>query len=449
VHLAAGELPRVPAAAIDWPVLLVTLGIAMVSGLLFSAVPAIQTPHVEGGRGTTAGAGRQRLRQVLVTGQLAIAMVLVSGAGLMVRSFQRLMAVDPGFQSDHALAVRFAIPSYRYNDTTEPRFYATVLDRVRAVPGVVAVGSTKVLPLDGGEEMWSFAVVGQPPPAGRAPQMAPTFHVSPDYFRTMSIPVVAGREFTSRDSAGAPDVLVINESFARAYVPGALDAVPGRVLTFGDTSHHARIVGVVRDIHQDALDAAPRPALYVAAPQNMRSTVTLVVRTRGDPAAMAAAVRRAIWSVDKDQAIAAVTTLDRVRARAVARPRLLSILLAMFGTLGLALGALGLYGVVAYMVRQRQMEIGIRVALGADGRRVLALVMRRGVTVTLIGLGVGLVTALAAARGMRAVLFQVTPADPTTYAVVAVLLALVALAATYIPARAALRVDPMHVLRPE
>jgi ABC-type antimicrobial peptide transport system permease subunit len=218
---------------------------------------------------------------------------------------------------------------------------------------------------------------------------------------------------------------------------------------FGDTSRRARIVGVVRDVHHDGLDAAPRPALYVDASQNLRSTVTLVVRTRADPGTMAAAIRRAIWSVDKDQAIGDVMTLEAVRARAVARPRLLLVLLAAFGALGLVLGALGLYGVIAYMVRQRRTEIGIRIALGAEPRRVLALVMRRGVAVTAVGITIGLAAALALARGMRAVLFEVTPVDPMTYAGVAALLAVVALVAMYIPARTALRLDPVDVLRPE
>jgi predicted permease len=448
VALAASELPRLPVERLDWSVVGLALAIAIVCGLLFSAIPAVRTTRLVGTRQVTVGAEGQRLRQAFVIAQVAIAVVLVCGAGLMVRSLQRLVSTDPGFRPDHALAVRFSIASYRYNDTTAPRFATAVFDRVRAIPGVIAVGSTKVLPLDGGEESWSFDVVGETPPPANERSVASTFHVSPDYFRTMDVPVVAGREFTSLDSLGAPDVAIVNEAFAHKYVPGTIDAVPGRLLHIGPNPG-VRIVGVVRDMRQFSLDAAPRPSLYIANAQNMRSTLTMVVRTRGDPSAMTAAVRAAIWSVDKDQPIGEITTLDQVVERAVIRPRLLSILLDLFGTLGLLLGALGIYGVIAYMVRQRQAEIGIRIALGADARRVLAMVMARGMILTAIGLGLGLATAILVARGMRAVLFETAPTDPVTYAIVLALLAIVALIATYIPARTAARGDPVAALRAE
>jgi predicted permease len=447
VVLAASELPRVPVERLDWSVVALALTIAIVCGLLFSAIPAIRSTRLIGTRQVTVGAEGQRLRHAFVIAQVAIAVVLVCGAGLMVKSLGLLISTDPGFRPDHALAVRFSIPSYRYGDTTGPRYANAVFDRVRAVPGVVAVGSTKVLPLDGGEESWSFDVAGEPPPPKNERPVVPTFHISADYFRTMDIPVIAGREFTNRDTLGAPDVAVVNEAFVRKYIPGGIDAVPGRQLRIGGGG--VTIVGVARDTRQFGLDAAPRPSLYIANAQNMRGTVTMVVRTRGDPAAITAAVREAIWAVDKDQAIGEVTTLDRVVERAVTRPRLLAILLNLFGGLGLLLGALGIYGVVAYTVRQRQAEIGIRIALGADARRVLTMVMARGVLLTGIGMTLGLAAALLAARGMRAVLFEVTPTDPLTYATVLALLAIVALIATYIPARTAARADPVAVLRAE
>jgi predicted permease len=448
VALAASELPRVPVERLDWSVVGLAVAIAIVCGLLFSAIPAISNTRLVGARQATVGAEGQHLRQAFVIAQVAIAVVLVCGAGLMVRSLRHLVSTDPGFRRDHALAVRFAIANHRYNDTTGPRFAATVFDRVRAVPGVIAVGSTKVLPLDGGEESWSFEVVGEPPPPANERSVASTFHVSADYFRTMDVPVVAGREFTDRDTLGAPDVAIVNEAFAHKYVPGAIDAVPGRLLHIGPNPG-VRIVGVVRDMRQHSLEAAPSPSLFIANAQSMRSTITMVVRTRGDPSAMTAAVREAIWSVDKDQPIGEITTLDHVVERAVTRPRLLSILLDLFGGLGLLLGALGIYGVIAYMVRLRQTEIGIRIALGADARRVLVMVMARGVILTAIGTGLGLVTALLAARGMRAVLFEITPTDPLTYVIVVALLAIVALIATYIPARTAARGDPVAALRAE
>ncbi|HZS58464.1 MAG TPA: ABC transporter permease [Gemmatimonadaceae bacterium] len=448
VGLASSELPRVPTEGLDWSVIALAFAIAIGCGLVFSAIPAIRTARLVGTRQVTASAEGQRLRQAFVIAQVAIAVVLVCGAGLMVRSLGRLLSTDPGFRPDHALAVRFHVAPYRYSDTAAPRFIATVFDRVRALPGVVSVAGTKVLPLEGSEENWTFAVVGEPPPPRNEEPAAPTFHVSADYFRTLSIPIIAGREFTPIDTLGAPDVIIVNEAFARKYVPGALDAVPGRLLHIGQNPA-VRIVGVVRDTHQDGLDAAPRPMMYIDESQNVRSTVTMIVRTRGDPTAMTAAVREAIWSVDKDQAIGEITTLDHVVVRTTSRPRLLSILLDLFGGLGLLLGALGIYGVVAYTVRQRQAEIGIRMALGADRRRVLGMVMARGVTLTAIGMAIGLVAAVLAARGMRAVLFEITPTDPLTYALVLALLAIVALIATYIPARTAAHADPVTVLRAE
>jgi predicted permease len=446
--LAASELPRVPADHLDWTVVALTFAIAIICGLLFSAIPALRSTRLLGTRGAaTLGAEGQRLRQAFVIAQVAIAMALVCGAGLMVRSLERLLSTDPGFRIDHALAVRFTIPAYRYRDTADARFFMAVLDRVRAVPGVVSVGSTKILPLEGGEESWRFEIDGEPPPPKNEEPTAGVFHVSDDYFRTMAVPVIAGREFTSRDTLGAPDVIVVNEAFARQYVPGPVAAVPGRLIRI--SGHPVQIVGVVRDFLQYGLEDSPRASFYVDNAQNLRGTVTMVVRTRADPAAMTSAIRAAIWSVDKDQPIGEVTTLTRVVDRSVARTRLLSTLLDLFGSLGLALGALGIYGVIAYMVRQRQAEIGIRVALGADANRVLAMVMARGAILTAIGIAIGLVVALVGARGMRAVLFQIAPTDLLTYATVIALLAVVALIATYIPARGAARADPVAVLRAE
>ena len=448
VALAGSELPRFATEHLDWWVVALAFAIAIGCGFLFSAMPAMRNARLVGTRQVTVGTEGQRLRQAFVIAQVAIAVVLVCGAGLMVRSLQHLLATDPGFQPDHVLSMRFSVPSYRFTEGSSGRYVAQVFNRVRAVPGVIAAGSTKILPLNGAEETWGFEVVGEPVPPKNERPTAPIFHVSDDYFRTMDIPVVAGREFTTRDTNGGPDVAIVNEAFVHQYVPGAIEAAPGRALRIGPNSS-IPIVGVVHDLRQFGLAQAPRPSIYICNAQNMRGTITLVVRTRGDPAAMTSAIRSAIWSVDKDQAIGETMTLDRVVERSTSRPRLLSILLDLFGGLGLLLGALGIYGVVAYTVRQRQAEIGIRVALGADARRVLTMVMARGVLLTGIGIAIGLIAALIAARGMRAVLFEVTPSDPLTYAIVIALLALVALIATYLPARSAARGDPVAVLRAE
>jgi hypothetical protein len=270
--------------------------------------------------------------------------------------------------------------------------------------------------------------------------------VSAGYFAAIGTPVLAGREFTRADTAGAPDAVIVNEAFARRYLPGAITDVPGRQLILGDTSH-VLLVGVVGDVHEAGLDAAPQPAMYLATPQNLRSSVTLVVRTISDPVAMTGSVVRAIWSLNKDQTITSVRTLDDVVRQSVARPRLLSVLLTTFSGLGLLLGALGIAGVVAYSVSERQRDIGLRVALGASRAQVLLSVIGESAGLTLAGVLVGLGAALIATRAMRSVLFGIGPSDPSTYAEVAVLLAFVALLAAYLPARRALAVDPIETLR--
>ena len=420
---------------------LITLAASLLAGPALGLLPAFRlaSTHARdamdesGSRGSTAGAGRMRAREALVVAEVTIAVVLVCGAGLMVKSFQRLMRMDTGFRPDHALAVTFRMPAekFQHNDTTMARYYSRVIDAVRQVPGVTAVGAAKVLPFQGEDEPWGVGIVGTPiPPLAQRPT-AIANHVSAGYFHAIGTPVLAGREFTRADTMGAPDAVIVNEAFARRYVPGPVSDVPGRMVVVGDSSR-VRIVGVVRNVHKSGLDAAPQPAMYLATPQNVRSGVTLVVRTQGDPTAMTGAVERAIWSVDKDQTITRATTLDDIMHRAVARPRLLSVLLAAFGTLGLLLGALGISGVVAYAVGQRRREIGVRVALGATRHHVLETVVGDGVKLTLLGVVIGLAVAFLATRAMRSVLFGIGPADPVTYAEVAALLVIVALLAAYL-----------------
>jgi len=455
VRLSAGELPRVPGGAVDWTVAAYTLAVATLSGLVVGAPPAIQLLSATarpaladsggGARGSTAGARRMRSRQMLVVAEIAIAVVLVSGASLMAKSFRRLLATDAGFRPDHTLVIGFTIATGLHSDAQSVRFYQTVLDRVRDVPGVIAAGATKILPLEGDDDLWPFGIVGQPlPPLSQRPTVTVN-HISADYFRTIGTPIVAGREFVRTDTVGAPDVAIVNEAFAHRYFPGPLADVPHQALVFGVT--RVPIVGVVRSVHESSLGAAPAPAAYVATTQNLRGAVSLVVRTRSDPTAMTGAIKQAIWSIDKDQTITSVTTLDDVVRRAVARPRLLSVLLASFAALGLLLGALGIYGVVAYSVSARRQEIGVRMALGADQRAVLALVVGRGLALALGGVAIGLVVSLIVTRVMRAVLFEIAPTDPVTYGEVIATLTAVALLAAYLPARRATRIDATEALR--
>jgi predicted permease len=455
LRLSAGELPRAPTATIDWTVAVFTLAIGILSGLVLGGPPAIQLlagaahPSLSdtggGARGATVGVHRVRGRQMLVAAEVAIAVVLVCGATLMAKSFRRLLAADTGFRPDSALVVGFDIAG-DLSDAQFDRYYETVLDRVRDVPGVVAVGAAKMLPLQGLDDIYPFGIAGEPlPPVGQRPSVTVN-HVSPDYFRAIGTPVLAGRGFTPADTVGAPGVVIVNDVFARQHFRGPLADIPGQAIVFGD-SDQLRVVGVVRSVHERTLEAAPRDAVYTPTMQNPRSNVRLVARVHGEPAAFTRAIEQAIWSVNKDQTITSVTTLDDLVRRAAARPRLVSALLAAFGALALFLGALGIYGVVAYSVDARRQEIGVRVALGADQRDVVGMVVGRGMTLSLGGVAIGLLASLLATRLMRAILFDIAPTDPMTYAEVIVGLVGVAFLAAYLPARRATRVDATEALR--
>ena len=382
---------------------------------------------------------------MLVAAEVAIAVVLVCGASLMAKSFRRLLAADTGFRPDSALVVGFQIAG-DLTDAQFDRYYETVLDRVRQVPGVVTVGAAKMLPLQGLDDTYSFGIAGEPLlPVGQRPTVTAN-HVSPDYFRSVGTQLLAGREFAAADTVGAPNVVIVNDVFARQHFPGPLSDIPGRAIVFGD-SEHIRVVGVVRSVHERTLEAAPRAAVYLPAMQNVRGSVRLVARVHGRPAAFTGAIERAIWSVNREQTIISVTTLDDIVQHAAARPRLVSVLLAAFGALALFLGALGIYGVVAYSVDARRQEIGVRVALGANQRNVVGMVVGRGFALALGGVAIGLLASLLVTRLMRVVLFDVAPTDPATYAEVIVGLVGVALLAAYLPARRAARVDATEALR--
>lgn len=382
---------------------------------------------------------------MLVAAEVAIAVVLVCGASLMAKSFRRLLAADTGFRPDSALVVGFQIAG-DLTDAQFDRYYETVLDRVRQVPGVVTVGAAKMLPLQGLDDTYSFGIAGEPLlPVGQRPTVTAN-HVSPDYFRSVGTQLLAGREFAAADTVGAPNVVIVNDVFARQHFPGPLSDIPGRAIVFGD-SEHIRVVGVVRSVHERTLEAAPRAAVYLPAMQNVRGSVRLVARVHGRPAAFTGAIERAIWSVNREQTIISVTTLNDIVQHAAARPRLVSVLLAAFGALALFLGALGIYGVVAYSVDARRQEIGVRVALGANQRNVVGMVVGRGFALALGGVAIGLLASLLVTRLMRVVLFDVAPTDPATYAEVIVGLVGVALLAAYLPARRAARVNATEALR--
>jgi len=445
--LSADQLPRGSDVRLDGGVLMFTAGISVVTGLLFGLVPALRAASQnvqgtlrEGGRGLAGGEGR-RLRNALVIAEVALAAILVVAAGLMSRSFIALLDVDPGFKPDNLLAVNFTINTARHSSGFAT-YYGQVLDRVRSGPGVVTAGAVKDAPFRGEGERWSYTTPGRPLGAGEEPPSAMVLHVSDGYFRTIGARIVDGREFTEQDRANAPLGVLVNEALARAGFPDGR-AVGSFIDLDGD---HVPIVGVVGDIRQSAIEQVATPTIYVNNFQNTRVKVTLVARTRGEPLLLLRQIRDAIWAIDADQTITSVFTYDDIVSDALARPRLLTVLLGSFGVLGLLLGAVGIYGVLGYVVTQRHREIGVRMALGARPRSVLRMIVGSGLALATTGLTIGLVGSLALSRYLRGILFGIEPTDPLTFATVAFVLLCVAALASWLPARRAASVDPVEAL---
>jgi predicted permease len=355
--------------------------------------------------------------------------------------------VDLGFSRDHRVAVNYSISTARHSTPAEMRdTYRDLLNRVRAVPGVISAGAIRDLPFRGDGEPIGFVPPGVTPSADGELPRATLMFTSDGFFSAMGIPLVAGRDLSQQDRAGAPIALVVNEALAKKYFP---DRTPiGQTITFGDTNHFA-IVGVVGDVRQGAVDETPVPRIYASAYQIFRVKVNLVARTQGDPQSMIKRIEDAVRGVDPQQTFTGAFTLDDAVGEAVARPRLLAVLLGLFGTMGLVLGALGIYGVLAYLVTQRTREIGVRVALGARPSSVLGMIVGRGLRLAGLGVVIGIVAALALTRVMQGVLYGVTPTDPLTFFGVAVALLAVAAGASWIPAWRATKVDPLVALRAE
>ena len=435
----AGELPRSGDIRVDGVVLAFTAGLSIACGLLFGLLPAFRaSANLEqslraGSRGSVTGPGA-RLRSALVIVEVGLAVVLVAGAALAAKSFGRLLEVNPGFDPSNALVVTISVPSVQH--------YTATLEAIRAIPGVLAAGSIRDLPLRANGEQIRPDVAGRPtPPTGNP--VVQRHHVSVDYFKAMGIPLRGGRAFGPSDRQGAQTVVVVNEEFARRTWPGE-DAV-GKAIRFGQTE--IPIIGVVGDVRQAGLAEPLAPAVYQHALQQFRSRMTIVVRTSGDPLRYADSVRRAIWSQNPDQTITDLTTLEAEVGRSVSRPRLLAWLLAFFGTTGLTLGALGIFGVLAFAVSARRREIGVRVALGASPGSVLQLILAQGMLLALAGVAIGVIGAAILTRSMDAVLFGIEPSDPWTFAQVVVVLLGAAALASWLPARRATAIDPLVALR--
>jgi putative ABC transport system permease protein len=448
VATGGAGLPRTGAIRVDGVILAFTLGISVLSGLLFGVVPMLRASSRDlqaalraGGRGSVGNTG-QRLRSGLVIVEVALAVILVIGAGLATKSFGRLVSVNPGFVPEHALIAMLSVGDRYQTQEAQTGYYVAVLERIRAIPGVEAAGAIRDLPLRGTGELRRPLIPGRPVEPGKAPA-AQMHQVSTDYFKAMGIPLKSGRSFGLTDRDGAPPVLVVNEELERRFWPG--ESAVGKFLSFGRTD--VQVVGVVGDVRQSGLAEPMEPVIYIHALQQFRSRMSIVVRTKGDPLRSAGAVKQAIWSLDPAQTITEITTLEAVVGGAVARPRVLAWLLALFGVIGLALGALGIYGVLAYAVTQRRQEIGVRVAMGATPRSVLGLVVGKGMLLAGVGVLAGVGGAVLLTRSMQTVLYDIRPSDPVTFLEVVLVLLGASLLASWLPARRALAIDPVNALR--
>jgi putative ABC transport system permease protein len=451
------NLPRLSEIGIDLRVLAFTLSVSVATGLLFGLVPALSATRLnlnealkEGGRGATGSAARQRVRSVLVVSEIALALVLLIGAGLLIKSFWRLQSVDPGFNSGNLLTMRVELPEARYREIPKQTvFRQRVLEAVNSLAGVQAAMISE-LPMSGDLLTHNFVIDGRDPLApGDEPELV-TRSVSRDYFETMGIPLLAGRSFSVQDNADAPMVAVINQSMVREYFSNQ-DPIGARFRwARGNQATWITIVGVVGDVKHFGFERAEQPAAYTAyeqLDQPWKRWMTLVIRSNTDQAALLAQVKRQLWTVDGQVPVTRVRSMTEVMSASLAEQRFNMALLGIFAAVALTLAAIGIYGVMSYSVTQRTHEIGVRIALGADRSDVVTLVLRQGLVLTAIGVVTGLATALALTRVMSSLLFGVSATDPVTFAIISVLLGGVALVACFVPARRATKVDPMIALR--
>jgi putative ABC transport system permease protein len=455
IILSPGNIPRLGEASVDWRVLVFALSISLFTGILFGVAPALQSSRASLGQSLkdaargSSGAGRKRLRNFLVVSEIALALVLLIGAGLLLNSFKKLLDVKPGFDPAGTLTMQLFLSGPRYaEDYQKTAFLKEALERIRSVPGAVSAGLVNSLPIAGGVAT-DFEIAGRPAPAAGQEPLADIRIIDTDYFRAMRIPLQRGRWFDERDTSQSQKVMAINEAMARRHWP---DEDPlGKRVTMKDWGEPltGEIVGIVGDVKANGLESESRPMIYWPYTQFPSSFNRIVIRAEGDQSSVIAAVKREVQAIDSEQPISDIRTMDEVLSSAAAGRRFNLALLGGFAIAALALAAAGVYGVASYMVAQRTREIGIRMALGAERRNIVLLIMKQSAGLTAAGIVVGLAGAIALTRLMSSLLFEVSPTDPLTFASVSLMLAGVALGASFAPARRAANVDPMIALRSE
>ena len=459
LHLAPDDLPRLSNASIDLTALGVTALITLATGIVFGVLPSFQLARTElattlrsGGRGVRDRISANRTKRAIVVAEVALAVTLLTGAGLLMRSFQELMRVEPGFRTDNVMTFRVTLTDARYDSAGRiPAFVNALEQRLRAIPGVSTAALSNGLPLDGNDMTISFHLRGDAPRATSEQRAAQVFTISPGFFATLGIPVERGRPFSSEDRTNAPRVAIVNRAFVAKHLKGRdpLSQYIELGWSVDGVKQGGRIVGVVGDVKQAGLADPAVPSVYLPFEQSDQPGLSIALRGSLTPAAMISSARAAVREVDRTLPIFAVRPLEALISSSVARQRFYALLLGVFAAVALTLAAVGLYGVISYAVSQRTHELGVRVALGASDQRITGMVMREGLALTGLGLALGLAGSVAVARIVASLLFGVRASDPITFGGVAVLLVGVAALASFLPARRAARVDPMVAMRGE